>query len=213
MPIQLSYHDRGMKCEFTLMTVGGSSAANAPSTKNANVSKKPAKEAPTDRRTRAQDSAAMPPPSQPAVRSFAQPNTSQRSARPSPPPPKASVDHESLFVSNGDDQERQWEERDYEAEEDEVGWDTSADNVRYNHLTRGDAHTDFRMLSRLGFEGHLLVTRLLQIASQLSPIRIVRKKVVNGGSRQLSEFHRFVFAPLPWIITKHSKIKGGLFDD
>ena len=166
-PIQLSYHDRGMKCEFTLMTIGGGSTTNVSSTKNASVSKKPANQAPIDRRARAQDSAAMPPPSQPTVRSFAQPNASQRSARPSPPPPKASIDHESLFISNDDNQEQQWEERNYEAEEDEVGWDASVDNVRNKCLTRdsGDAYEDFRMLSQSGFEGHLLATRLLRTES------------------------------------------------
>ena len=165
-PIQLSYQDRGVKCEFTLMTIGGGSAADVSSTRNASTSKKPAKQAPTERRTRAQDSAAMPPPTQPAIRSFAQPETSQRSTRPSPPPPKASVDYESLFVSNGDDQEQQWEERNYEAEE-EVGWDASGDNVSIECLSSDscDAYADFRMLSQLGFEGPLLVMRLLEIKS------------------------------------------------
>ena len=101
----------------------------------------------------------MPPPSQPTIRSFAQPNVSQRSTRPSPPPPRATIDHESLFVSNDDDQEHRWEERNYEAEDDEVGWDTSANNVSNGILDRveDDTYTSCRTLLRLDFGGPLLV--------------------------------------------------------
>ncbi|KAI4107403.1 MAG: hypothetical protein L6R37_001634 [Teloschistes peruensis] len=81
---------------------------------------------------------AMPPPSQPASRSFPQApsiqtvpgsfqreSLSQRSSRPSPPPPKASLDPESLFLPAGDD-DQQWDETNYDDDEDVLGWDASA---------------------------------------------------------------------------------------
>lgn len=82
----------------------------------------------------------MPPPVQPASRSFTgdpstqsnsrsvdQGHASQRRSRPSPPPPKASVDPESLFLPADDDEP--WDERNFEDEEDTLGWDASVDNV------------------------------------------------------------------------------------
>ncbi|KAL8677986.1 MAG: hypothetical protein Q9186_005616 [Xanthomendoza sp. 1 TL-2023] len=150
-PMQLSYQEHGMQCDFTLMTVGdyqGSSATPAP------ISVRGSSTTPTESRQSRQPSVqptrgdnvrvndaqareAMPPPSQPASRSFTKgPQTqpgpgsfrpdslSQRPARPSPPPPKASLDPESLFLPAGDD-DRQWDEPNYADEEDTLGWDAS----------------------------------------------------------------------------------------
>ncbi|KAL8739727.1 MAG: hypothetical protein Q9190_007498 [Brigantiaea leucoxantha] len=154
-PMQLSYHEAGMRCEFTLMTIGdycGSSVTPAPTTsRNLSV-------APSERHVSQQSSAqarrnedsathdlarkeTMPPPDQPASRSFTKESltqsnsrsfereaTSQRLARPSPPPPKASVDPESLFLPAADD-DQQWDEKTYDDEEDTLGWDASANHV------------------------------------------------------------------------------------
>ena len=72
---------------------------------------------------------AMPPPSQPLSRSFTRESQSQRIQRPSPPPPKASLDPNSLFLPADEDDDRMWGERNYDDEQDTLGWDASANNV------------------------------------------------------------------------------------
>ncbi|KAI4275507.1 MAG: hypothetical protein L6R38_005849 [Xanthoria sp. 2 TBL-2021] len=153
-PIQLTYNENGVDCEFTLMTIGdyqGSSMTPAPisvrgspATLTASLPLRQASLQPTQGNTvrgvEEQQKEAMPPPSQPASRSF--PRTpqmqsgpgsfrpeslSQRTSRPSPPPPKASLDPESLFLPAGDD-DRQWDETNYEDEEDTLGWDASGNH-------------------------------------------------------------------------------------
>ncbi|KAL9632020.1 MAG: hypothetical protein Q9204_003972 [Flavoplaca sp. TL-2023a] len=150
-PMQLNCNENGVDCEFTLMTIGeyqGSSMTPAPisvrgssATPTANrVSRQTSLQPTQGNTTRAVDKQlkeTMPPPSQPASRSFTrgpqqQPGPgsfrpdplSQRASRPSPPPPKASLDPESLFLPAGDD-DRQWDETNYEDEEDTLGWDAS----------------------------------------------------------------------------------------
>lgn len=154
-PIQLSYNENGVDCEFTLMTIGdyqGSSMTPAPitvrgssATLTASLPLRQASVEPTQGNTvrgvEEQQKEAMPPPSQPASRSFPRtPQTqpgpgsfrpeslSQRTSRPSPPPPKASLDPESLFLPAGDN-DRQWDETNYEDEEDTLGWDASGNHV------------------------------------------------------------------------------------
>ncbi|KAI4225694.1 MAG: hypothetical protein L6R36_003737 [Xanthoria steineri] len=153
-PIQLTYNENGVDCEFTLMTVGdyqGSSTKPAPiSVRGSSATPtggRPSRQAslqPTQSNTirgvEEQQREAMPPPSQPASRSFPRaPQTqsgpgsfrpeslSQRTSRPSPPPPKASLDPESLFLPAEDD-DRQWDETNYEDEEDTLGWDASGNH-------------------------------------------------------------------------------------
>ncbi|KAL9025332.1 MAG: hypothetical protein Q9196_005823 [Gyalolechia fulgens] len=152
-PLQLAYNEHGMQCEFTLMTIGDYRAS---STTPAPMSSRDSPALPQDRRpsrpssnqgtqasinrTKEEDSAAMPPPSQPASRSFQRPLQtessegrlqqgllSQKPSRPSPPPPKASLDPESLFLP-ADADDRQWDEANYE-EEETLGWDANATNV------------------------------------------------------------------------------------
>ncbi|KAL8842989.1 MAG: hypothetical protein Q9176_002292 [Flavoplaca citrina] len=154
-PMQLNCSENGIDCEFTLMTIGeyqGSSMTPAPisvrgssATPTANrVSRQTSLQPTQGNTTRAVDKQlkeTMPPPSQPASRSFTrgpqqQPgpgsfrpdSLSQRASRPSPPPPKASLDPESLFLPAGDD-DRQWDETNYEDEEDTLGWDASGSHV------------------------------------------------------------------------------------
>ena len=136
-PILLSYQEHGMLCEFTLMTIGeyrsGSitpmpsttrDRSSRPSTRD-EVARLPAPE------PGHLESEAMPPPSQAASRSFVRETTIQRPVRPLPPRPKASIDHESLFLPNDDEEERRWSERNYD--EDELGWDASVDNIKLAH--------------------------------------------------------------------------------
>lgn len=134
-PMQLSYHEHGMQCEFTLMTIGdyrGGSVTPAPATVR-QVSAAPAERA-TPRQSTVQTAVppkttTMPPPSQQLSRSFTRELQSQRTQRPSPPPPKASLDPESLFLPADEDDDRIWGEKNYDDEQDTLGWDASAKNV------------------------------------------------------------------------------------
>ncbi|KAI4249259.1 MAG: hypothetical protein L6R40_000717 [Gallowayella cf. fulva] len=159
-PMHLTYQEHAMLCEFTLMTVGdyrGSSMTPAP------ISVRGSSTAPTELRPSRQPSAqptrgdnirasdeqakaAMPPPSQPASRSFAKglqikegpgsfhpESLSQRPSRPSPPPPRASLDPESLFLPAGDG-DRQWDETNFDEEEDTLGWDASGNQKALQNL-------------------------------------------------------------------------------
>ena len=134
-PMQLSYHEQGMQCEFTLMTIGdyrGGSVTPAPAAVR-QVSAAPAEREPsrlsTVQTTVPPKTTTMPPPSQQQSRSFTREVQSQRSQRPSPPPPKASLDPESLFVPADEDDDRMWGEKNYDDEQDTLGWDASANNV------------------------------------------------------------------------------------
>lgn len=145
-PMQLAYHEHGMQCEFTLMTLGeyrgGSvtpapgpapAAARQPST--ATIDRLSQHHA-TDRISAQTKNIAMPPPSQPASRSFTRDAQSQRTQRPSPPPPQASLDPESLFLPAEEDEDRLWGERNYDEDQDTLGWDASAKNVKFFALSR-----------------------------------------------------------------------------
>lgn len=134
-PMQIIYHECGMQCEFTLMTIGdyrGGSITPAPAALR-QVSAAPTEKAPS-RQSTVQTAVqpkttTMPPPSQPLSRSFTKEPQSQRTQRPSPPPPKASLDPESLFLPVDEDDDRIWGERNYDDEQDTLGWDASANNV------------------------------------------------------------------------------------
>lgn len=136
-PMQLSYHEHGLQCEFTLMTIGeyrGGSITPAPAAAR-HVSAAPAGN-PLSHQSTAQlptqpGLAAMPPPSQPASRSFTKDLQSQRTQRPSPPPPQGSLDPESLFIPIEEDEDRLWGERNYDDDQDTLGWDASADKVKF----------------------------------------------------------------------------------
>ncbi|KAI4173132.1 MAG: hypothetical protein LQ346_008465 [Caloplaca aetnensis] len=154
-PMQLAYNEVGMQCEFTLMTIGtyrGSSTTPAPVAEGRSTSlaredlstrqvSTPPTQASNNLVANNQDSGTMPPPSQPASRSFArfsQANTVpeerrqetliQQASRDSPPPPKASMDPHSLFLPTGGAEDEQWDEANYGDEEEVVGWDANANS-------------------------------------------------------------------------------------
>ena len=140
-PLQFSYAKGGMQCEFTLMTSEDRRGTNAPvRSRQAPVSSTPHPfRAQTKNSSRHKDtlqfrvgskSAEMPPPSQPASRSIPTNVPRRQSAqRPSPPPPKASLDPETLFLQQYDDEDRHWGERTLNEDEETVGWSASAVNV------------------------------------------------------------------------------------
>lgn len=154
-PLQLAYNEHGMQCEFTLMTIGdyrGSSTTPAPGSdrnsyalprdnRSSRETSTQTTQARIDRTTNERNNATMPPPPRPASRSsqrfpqteraiegLQQESLSQKPPRPSPPPPKASLDPESLFLP-ADLDDRQWDEANYGDDEETLGWDTSANNV------------------------------------------------------------------------------------
>ncbi|KAK0508589.1 hypothetical protein JMJ35_008865 [Cladonia borealis] len=134
-PMQLSYNEHGMQCEFTLMTIGeyrGASETPAPAVVRhaspASAANQPSRQSPAQV-TSIQKPTSMPPPTETASRSFTREPQSQRTQRPSPPPPKASLDPESLFLPLDEDEDRVWGERNYDDDEDTLGWNASAKNV------------------------------------------------------------------------------------
>ena len=135
-PMQLNYHEHGMQCEFTLMTIGdyrGDSVTPAPATVrqgSAASAERVLSRQSTVQTVVQPKRTTMPPPSQPLSRSFTREPQSQRTQRPSPPPPKASLDPESLFLPADEDDDRIWGEKNYDDEQDMLGWDASANNVR-----------------------------------------------------------------------------------
>ncbi|KAL8829196.1 MAG: hypothetical protein Q9191_002147 [Dirinaria sp. TL-2023a] len=161
-PMQLTYQWHGMQCDFTLMTIGehrGQSAAPA----NVRTASVAASEQPisrqlsqtTSRQTSRQPSiqiepqhkqvpTEMPPPAEPASRIFSREASSQRLQKPSPPPPRASLDPSTLFLpADADEDERKWGERDYEGEEDTLGWNANSDMDHFSqsfHNLRQDQH-------------------------------------------------------------------------
>lgn len=140
-PLQFSYAKGGMRCEFTLMTSEDRRGTTATvRSRQTPVSFTPqSSRAQTKNTSRHKDalqfrvgskSAEMPPPSQPASRSIPINGARRQSAqRPSPPPPKASLDPESLFLQQYDDEDRHWGERTSNEDEETVGWSASAVNV------------------------------------------------------------------------------------
>lgn len=113
-PMRLSYNELGVAAVFTLMTIGElrGAASQAPLPKPVSAPRQ--KSRPQSQKRPAPPTTAMPPP--------------EKILRASPPRPRASVDAESLFVPQFDDEDRQWGERNLD-EEDTVGWSASAPRV------------------------------------------------------------------------------------
>ena len=134
--MKLAYDGHGMQCKFVLMTIGdyrGGSVTPAPNaTRNmstrTSTRPEPARLQPPE--ASKERSAEMLPPLQPASRSFVRADAGQQQSRPSPPSPRASVDHESLFLPQDED-ESLWGEPNYDDEqEDQLGWGAGGSNVR-----------------------------------------------------------------------------------
>ena len=142
-----------MQCDFTLMTIGdyrGGSVtpapAAAPRPSPATAERAPSRQS-TARPTVQPKTATMPPPSQPLSRSFTKEPQSQRTQRPSPPPPKGSLDPESLFLPVDEDDDRIWGEKNYDVEQDTLGWDASANNVNTLSLFMLSTYTELGLNS------------------------------------------------------------------
>ena len=132
-PLQFSYQNSGMHCEFTLMTTGdyrgASSTPNPNFISTRSYSRQPSI-APVAASSR--NMSEMPPPARPVA---GKPLGSQRErtslgsqvSRPSAV--ESDPDPESLFVPGGDD-DQTWDPPNYEHEEEEemLGWDASNEN-------------------------------------------------------------------------------------
>ncbi|KAI9750931.1 MAG: ribosomal protein S14, S11 [Chaenotheca gracillima] len=140
-PMQLAYRASGMTCEFTLMTIGeyhGEPPAPAPmaAQRTSTSTVQPIKAVSGNERSR-QDRTTMPPPERPPQRIVEdRPTTS--APRPTPPtqPPQPSIDSQSLFIPDGEE-DRRWDEPNYDDEDEEMlTWDASADNDTLNGLNK-----------------------------------------------------------------------------
>lgn len=130
-PLQFSYQNSGVHCEFTLMTTGdfrgASTTPNPHFISNRSSSRQPSV-VPVPSRT----SSEMPPPPRPIVKPLSSQSTrgTLGQGRPKPAPePEADDGGDSLFMPQGDDDQR-WDPPNYEQDEGEemLGWDASNDN-------------------------------------------------------------------------------------
>ncbi|TGO46368.1 hypothetical protein BCON_0329g00070 [Botryotinia convoluta] len=130
-PMQLTYSEGGLQCEFILMTTGEARAASATPATNGSraVLKKPAIRQPLEaasslKRTRSGSEMAAPVGPNP---SLVRENTRRKVSRPSPPPPQPSIQSQALFMPANDD-DRRWDPVDYEDEDNEMLlWDVTVD--------------------------------------------------------------------------------------
>lgn len=120
-PLQFAYGMDGMRCEYTLMTVGdfhgaATTALSRSATRNPQALRRSNNSAQPSR-----SNSEMPPPQRPATGSatFGQLNETNNRADPDP---------DSLFLPDDDDQ--QWGPLDQRGEdEDMLGWDATANDV------------------------------------------------------------------------------------
>ncbi|KAJ5046716.1 uncharacterized protein L3040_003948 [Drepanopeziza brunnea f. sp. 'multigermtubi'] len=125
-PMQISYSEDGILSEFILMTIGESRAASATPAPNVSRtnSKRPESRQPLEATSSSKRTATpqMPPPLTSTAPSIAR--AASRALRPSPPPPQPSVQSQSLFLPQGDDDKR-WDPTPFDEEDDEMlQWDT-----------------------------------------------------------------------------------------
>ncbi|OBT87824.1 hypothetical protein VE02_02133 [Pseudogymnoascus sp. 03VT05] len=132
-PMQLKYGDDGVTSEFILMTIGDYKATSAVPLPNT-IMRNSASAAPSRQQTEdpsvanaVQPAASM----QPPPRSGAPPSTllghRVRALRHSPPLPQPSIDSDSLFVPD-DEEDRRWNPSGYGGEDEELlGWDAGTD--------------------------------------------------------------------------------------
>ncbi|KAI9719826.1 MAG: hypothetical protein M1812_003315 [Candelaria pacifica] len=132
-PMQLSYQGHGMTCEFTLMTIGdsrGGSATPIPPPVRGQTLVPTSRQGSNLSMQRASEPAqsAMLPPTRVKPRTFTQEQARRGERKLSPPPPKASLEPESLFLSDVQD-DRRWDEPEYGNDDDDMlGWDASTDH-------------------------------------------------------------------------------------
>ena len=134
-PMQIMYSDEGLVSEFILMTIGesrGNTATPIPNGPRA-ISKRPASRQPLEATpgSRRVIESAIPPPPISAAPSTNRETARSKTARPSPQPPQPSIQPESLFFPEADD-DRRWDPVNYDEEEDEMLlWDAAGTSVSW----------------------------------------------------------------------------------
>ena len=132
-PLQFSYSAFGMRCEFTLMTIGESSNAATQGASRASTREPPPRQASASvsGSTLNRSHTEMPPPQRPASRTTTE-TTRRLGSRAENQPfhSQPDPDPESLFLPDEDD--RQWEPVENLDAEDMLGWDASLENVSFN---------------------------------------------------------------------------------
>jgi cell cycle checkpoint control protein RAD9A len=141
-PMQLKYTDDGIASEFILMTIGdhrGSSLTPAPAAaRSRSASTVPKQISEASRHGSAQDPGSMAPPPRSMASNVASNPAKSRSLRPSPPPPQPTLNRESLFLTDDEEDDRRWDPSRYEdEEEDMLGWDATTDNVSSHAYLQG----------------------------------------------------------------------------
>ncbi len=131
-PIQITYSDEGLLCEFILMTIGesrGSSTTTAPGASRAG-SKRPASRQPLEATSSSRRAAAsdMPPPPIATAARVGQEVKAKNSRLPPPPPQPSLPPSQALF--NSEDEDRRWDPVNYDEENDEMLlWDAGENSV------------------------------------------------------------------------------------
>lgn len=148
-PMQFTYEADGVLAHYTLMTRGSSSdvtLGTTSSTPARDLSIRPVSQLPPSTNATTQPPTTMPPP---IARSFNREATAQATIerpgdRDSPPAPSASINPQSLFIP--DDDEQQWDEPDYEDRPDHVTWDSTEvlAGSTSTRLVRDSEPTSFR---------------------------------------------------------------------
>ncbi|KAI1435137.1 Rad9-domain-containing protein [Xylaria sp. CBS 124048] len=131
-PMKLKYDSDGVKCEFLFMTIGERRAVDpkAKTTRgNTKASARPQLESMTSRaNSRAPTTESSTAPKTTSSRQNLMPSLRPPIERPSQRPPPATLEYESLFVQDNDEQ---WEpvnvDEDEEGENARLGWDASGD--------------------------------------------------------------------------------------
>src|SRR5271170_450230 len=143
-PMQIVYEMDGILSEFTLMTRGHSSDVPTGSTANTpsrNMLVKPVSHPPPSQRSApipaaTQSVTEMPPPvMKTSLRDAPSESMPHKPAsRLSPAPPSASINPDSMFIPDENDQ--QWDEPNYDDEPDFVMWDNASDFQSASNSTR-----------------------------------------------------------------------------
>ena len=139
-PMQLAYSESGMQCKFILMTSGNARGALVkPAPMNSRTSASQSRTTGNSRvlplHQRGQQTNPERTKSTPsAPQDNGRDSASQRAQRPSPPAPRASINEESLFVMDEDEEEQVWGERNFEEDEGELKWVFTRSNMQVEHL-------------------------------------------------------------------------------
>lgn len=133
-PMQLKYNGEGMRSEFILMTIGDYRATSITPMRDTSrsnpvttVARQHLETPSSPKMIRLAES--MPPPPRSVAPSVVWQDSRAPALRPSPPPPRPTLDSDSLFLPD-DDEDRRWDPSTYDDDDEEIlGWDASADAV------------------------------------------------------------------------------------